>query len=173
MLTYSFDKRLIAILEDSRIWGRLELPVLMAFTSKYSVSLYENSAQFIRLEHKTMQEYSLKEFRGLLGLPEDKYPRFGELNKHVIKPIVQEINALAAFYVALAPIKEGRKVTRIRLTWTMKNEEELKAAYAEVRRPRFGRKARIKGTVEHLVMDPMPAMKGPQHIAEANRKQGW
>ena len=40
-LTYSFDKRLIEILRDSTIWGKIAIPVLMAFTSKYAVSLYE------------------------------------------------------------------------------------------------------------------------------------
>jgi len=49
VLTYSFDKRLIEILKDSTIWGKIAIPVLMAFTSKYTVSLYENLAQHINL----------------------------------------------------------------------------------------------------------------------------
>src|SRR5512133_2850360 len=44
VLTYSFDKRLIEILKDSTVWGIINIPVLMAFMSKYSVSLYENIA---------------------------------------------------------------------------------------------------------------------------------
>src|ERR1700712_2558325 len=52
VLTYSFDKRLVAVLKDSTIWGRIALPVLMAFTSKYAVSLYENLAQFSGLSSK-------------------------------------------------------------------------------------------------------------------------
>ena len=36
VLTYSFDKRLIEVLKDSTIWGKIALPVLMAFTSKYA-----------------------------------------------------------------------------------------------------------------------------------------
>jgi hypothetical protein len=43
VLTYSFDKRLIEVLRHSTIWGKIAIPVLMAFTSKYAVSLYENS----------------------------------------------------------------------------------------------------------------------------------
>jgi hypothetical protein len=31
VLTYSFDKRLLEILQDSTIWGKIALPVLMAF----------------------------------------------------------------------------------------------------------------------------------------------
>src|SRR3954447_21593532 len=47
VLTYSFDKRLIEILKDSTVWGKINIPVLMAFMSKYSVSLYENIAQMV------------------------------------------------------------------------------------------------------------------------------
>jgi hypothetical protein len=59
VLTDSFDKRLISVLKDSTIWGKIALPVLMAFTSKYAVSLYENVAQFTNLSRKTSQDYSL------------------------------------------------------------------------------------------------------------------
>mmetsp|Transcript_27250 Transcript_27250/g.49897 ORF Transcript_27250/g.49897 Transcript_27250/m.49897 type:complete len:153 (-) Transcript_27250:12-470(-) len=34
VMTYSFDKRLVEILKDSAIWGRITIPVLMAFSSK-------------------------------------------------------------------------------------------------------------------------------------------
>ena len=33
-LTYSFDKRLVEMLRDSSIWGKIALPVLMAFNCK-------------------------------------------------------------------------------------------------------------------------------------------
>src|SRR3954470_16966735 len=69
VLTYSFDKRLIDILRDSTIWGKIALPVLMAFTSKYAVSLYENVAQFTNLSLKTSQDYSLEVFLALMGVP--------------------------------------------------------------------------------------------------------
>src|SRR6195952_2116659 len=65
VLTYSFDKRLIEVLKDSTIWGKIALPVLMAFTSKYAASLYENLAQFSGLSSKLHQDYTLDEFRDL------------------------------------------------------------------------------------------------------------
>lgn len=68
--------------------------MFMAFSSKFAVSLYENLAQLAHLSHKTFQEYSLDEFRALLGVPPGRYKTFGELNKHVLKPTVQEINAI-------------------------------------------------------------------------------
>jgi hypothetical protein len=84
-LTCSFDKRLIAMLQESTIRGGISIAVLMSFTSKYAVSLYENFVQFINLSWKNSQTYSLDEFRALLGVPPGCYKTFGELSKHVLR----------------------------------------------------------------------------------------
>lgn len=145
VLNYSFDKRLVEILKDSEIWGKIALPVLMAFTSKYAVSLYENVAQWTGLSKKVFQDFTLDEFRERIGVEEGKYPAFGALNKHVIKPVTMEINALAPFNVSILPIKTGKRVTQIRVGWWSKTKEEMDEAWKEVRRPKVGRKARISG----------------------------
>jgi hypothetical protein len=157
VLTYSFDAMLIEILEMSTIWGKIALPILMAFTSKYAVSLYENVAQFANLEFKMVQDYSLEEFRAMLGVPEGRYKTFGELNKHVLKPAVMEINALAPFGVSALPIKQGKKVVRVALGWWRKGDEDLKAAQAEGQKTRVGRRARISGMAEYVAA-PSPSL---------------
>jgi len=151
MLTYSFDKRLVEILKDSAIWGKIALPVLMAFTSKYAVSLYENAAQWAGLTKKMVQDFTLDEFREMLGVEEGKYPAFGALNKHVIKPAVIEINALAPFNVTLLPVKSGKRVTHIKVSWWSKTKEEMDEAWREARRPKIGRKARITQQAETVL----------------------
>ena len=156
VLNYSFDKRLVEILKDSAIWGKIALPVLMAFTSKYAVSLYENVAQWTGLSKKVFQEFSLEDFREMLGVEEGKYPAFGALNKHVIKPVILEINALAPFNVSILPVKTGKRVTRIRVGWWSKTKEEMDEAWREVHRPKVGRKARIAGQAI-TVLDPSPS----------------
>lgn len=156
VLRYSFDKRLVEILQDSAIWGKISIPVLMAFSSKYSVSLYEHISQWTGLTRKNYQDLTLKEFRELLGVQEGQYPEFGPLNKHVIKPTVLELNALASFGVTIVPVKTGKKVTHIRVGWWQKEKEELDAAWREVHRSKVGRKARIAGTAT-TVTDPYPS----------------
>ena len=146
VLSYSFDKRLVEILRDSAIWGKISLPVLMAFSSKYSVSLYEHISQWAGLSRKSYQDLTLDEFRELLGVEEGKYAAFGALNKHVIKQTVLELNALASFSVTVIPVKTGKRVTHIRVGWWQKEKEELDAAWREVHRSKVGRKARIAGT---------------------------
>ena len=169
VLTYSFDKRLVEILRDSSIWGRIALPVLMAFSSKYAVSLYENASQLSNLSRKVYQDYALADFRQMLGVEDGKYPAFGALNKHVLKPAADEINALAPFNITLVPVKTGKKVTGIRLGWWRKSEEELREAYAEAQRPRVGRRARISGRVEHVA--PMPSIESSSRKARVEARR--
>lgn len=156
-LTFSFDKRLIEILKDSAVWGKIAIPVLMAFTSKYAVSLYENIAQLCNLSHKTSETYSLEEFRSLLGVPPGKYKSFGELNKHVVKPAVAEVNALATFGITILPVKQGKKVKEVRIGWWRKDADSLSASWLELQRTKLGRRARVAGLAEHVI-DPKPSI---------------
>lgn len=157
VLTYSFDKRLIELLKNSTIWGKIAIPVLMAFTSKYSVSLYENVAQVANLTHKQFADYSLDQFREIIGVQPGKYKTFGELNKHVLKPMLMEVNALAPFGVSMLPVKQGKKVVSIKVGWWKKDAESMNEAWRELQRPKVGRKARITGTVEYL-LPPSPSI---------------
>ncbi len=157
VLTYSFDKRLVSVLRDSTIWGKIAIPILMAFTSKYAVSLYENLAQLANLTMKTTHDYTLDEFRELLGVPPGRYKTFGELNKHVIKPTAIEINAIAPFELSVLPIKQGKKVAQIKVGWRQKDSGGLQKARREMERSKVGRRARLTGTVEY-VADPIPSV---------------
>ena len=156
VLTYSFDKRLVEILQKSEIWGKISLPVLMSISSKYGISLYENVSQWSGLTVKTTQKLTLAEFRELLGIEKANYQEFGHLNHAVIKPVVRELNALAPFNITILPVKTGRKVTHIHIGWWVKNLEENKAAWTEIHKSRIGRKARISDQVEYVI-EPSPS----------------
>ena len=106
---------------------------------------------------KTRKDYTLAEFRDLLGVPPGRYKSFGELNKHVLKPVVAEVNALAPFTVSVVPIKEGKRVVRIMVSWLAKDDNALGEALQEVRRTKLGRRARVRGLAE-LVIDPQPSI---------------
>lgn len=151
VLTYSFDPKLVALLKNSTVFGKIEIAVMMAFSTKYSLALYEAVARRARLKHKFSEKFTLEEFRDLLGVPKGKLSTFGNLNKYAIKPAVAEINALATFGVQIMPTKTGRKVTGCLVGWWLKDEEELRDAFTELQRHRVGRKARIEGTVEDIM----------------------
>lgn len=99
------------------------------FASKYAESLYENVTHLINSSKTRTRVYTLDEFRDLLGVPPGSYETFGDLNKDVIKPAVDKINALAAFTVSVRPVKKGRKPTHeIRIGWRQKDAPALHGA---------------------------------------------
>lgn len=153
LLTYSFDRKLVELLQNSTVFGKLEIAVMMAFSTKYALALYEAIARRARLRHKFSEEMNLEEFRDLLGAPMGKLTTFGNLNQYAIKPAIAEINALATFGVMVRPVKSGRRVTGVTIAWWMKSYDELRQAFAEVRRHSAGRKARIAGTASEVIED--------------------
>ena len=153
-LTYSFDKRLVPLLRESSVFGKLELAVMQAFTTKYGLALYEALARRVRLKSKFYEDFDLTAFRELLGVPADKLTTFSNMKLRAITPAVDEINAIASFGCKVEPLKTGRKVTQIRVYWWRKDIDGLKEAYAELQRPKVGRKARISGEIDQIVDIP-------------------
>lgn len=150
-LTYSFDKRLVPLLRDSSVFGKLELAVMHAFTTKYGLALYEALSRRVRLKSKFFEDFDLSAFRELLGVADDKLETYSNLKLRAITPAVDEINAIASFGCKIDPIKVGRKVGHVRIYWWRKDIDGLKEAYAELQRPKVGRKARLSGEAEQVI----------------------
>lgn len=152
---YSFSKTMRQVIAKSQYWGRLKAYVICSFQSKYALALYEALCLRANLEIAE-QELSETDFRALLGLLEDKLKPFKNLKKWAIDPAVEEINALSDFWVEVDPIREGGfqrgKLKGFRLLWRRKENEEWRACLDELMRPKVGRKARIKGTVQTLAL---------------------
>jgi hypothetical protein len=165
-LKYSIPPELAVLLKDSRVFAKLELEVLKAFSSKYALALYEAVSRRVRLKHVIMESFTLEDFRELIGVEEGKLKTFGNLNQYAIKPALLEINALAYFNVTVAPTKTGRRVTGVIVGWGMKDIDARKQAYAELQRPKAGRKARIDGSTEEIAkpgyqQDQFPGLGDP------------
>lgn len=154
ILYYRFHAELIDILRDSRIFGRLQREVMFAFTSKYALALYEMGEKRRNHQWKWSETFELGELRELLGVKRGELQRFANLNAWCLKPAVAEVNGLADFGVKLVPIKLGRKVTHIEMSWWKKSLEEQKAAFAEVRRHKAGRRARLAGKADVIELIP-------------------
>jgi plasmid replication initiation protein len=145
---YRFDPEMIELIRESGQFAKLDLLVLWSMRSKYAMSLYELIAKRFNLTGVNRQRWLVEKFRELIGVPNDKYPRFGELNKHVLKPTVDEINFLVPqFSIKLDFEKRNRKVVFVTLTWWRKSIDEYDRARRELDRPKVGRKARQKGQI--------------------------
>lgn len=153
VLTYSFDPRLISIIRSSSAWGQLRKKVMLAFTSKYALALYEMGERRVHMR-KFNEELSLAELRGRLGVGVDgRLDRFADLHRRAIRPAIEEVNALSlGFTMSIQPLKRGKRVVGVRLAWRAKTPEERQEAESELNRCSVGRKARVKKAVETLAL---------------------
>lgn len=152
-LTYSFDPKLVPLLHESSVFGKLELAVIHAFTTKYALALYEALSRRVRLNSRFYEDFDLEAFRELLGVPPGKLTTFSNLKLRAITPAVEEINAISSYGCQVQPIKSGRRVVGVRVFWHQKDVDALKEAYAELQRPKVGRRARLKGEAEPVIED--------------------
>jgi plasmid replication initiation protein len=125
---------------------------MYALRSKYSIRLYEMVERRIGLM-KQYEDFSVDEFRAMLGVPEGKLDRFADFNKHCLKPALSEVNQLTDFTIEVMAIKKGRTVEKLRLAWFKKSPAQLRAAHDEREKSRIGRQARWHGSVEVITFD--------------------
>lgn len=150
-LTYSFDKRLVELLDNSTMFAKLEIAVIAAFSSKYALALYEHVARRINLKHKFMEEYTVEEFREILGVPEGRLSAFGSFKQKAIDPALEEVNGLADFNVYMAAKRTGKRISHVSLSWCWKDPEAREAVRLELGRVKLGRRDRLRGTSEGIV----------------------
>jgi hypothetical protein len=148
MVVYSFSQGMRDIIRDSTLWGRIRSGVIFAFSSKYSLALYELVCARVNMEHVWWEEFSVGDLRALLGVPDGKLTAIPNLLQRVIEPAVLEVNSLAEFVVRVDTMRKGGKerglVTKFCVSWHKKNEDQIKAAYQEMNRSKIGRIARLR-----------------------------
>ena len=150
LVYYRFPRKLRALIADSSIFARLHKDVMLHLTSKYSLALYEMIQKRGNLEHKTSEEFSVRELRELLGVPKDKLVQYKSFKQRALMPAIEEVHFLANFGVDYQEARKGRAVTSITLTWRRKSQDEMNEVYPELRRPKVGRKVRMKETVSTI-----------------------
>ena len=157
VLKYDFHRKLVPLLRSSEVYARMKVKVLSAFTSKYALSLYEVIAARINLR-KTSEVIDIETLRDWLGVKSNKLDRWAEMNRFALKPALLEVNALSPFEITAEPIKRGRKVVQVRLSWAKKEpfSPAEQAATREVNRHKAGRKERITGEAETILPELSP-----------------
>jgi hypothetical protein len=126
----------------------------MAFESRYSLRLYEIVSLRSGLDQMTSQVFQLEELRDRLGVPVGKLEEWFDFRRFALEPAIAEVNHLAGFTVSYEPIKRGRSVAAVKLSWGEKSSPERKAAKRELDGSKVGRKARRAGTTETIVAEP-------------------
>ena len=157
LVVYAFSEALREIILQSRYWGRIKAYIMFAFSSKYALTLYEAVCLRANRQH-TIQQFSVDEFRALLDVPDGKLEEPFNLMKWAVVPAVTEVNALSDFAVEIDPVREGGhrrgRLLGFRLQWSRKSSDEWVKAMDELARPRLGRKTRIAGRLDSVLVDP-------------------
>lgn len=147
---YRFPEELIELISNSNIYARLKAQVMHCFSCKYALCLWEMVEKRKGLQFKQKDRFTIDEIRALLNVDKGDYKRFADLNRRVLKKAMKEVNAYGDCYVYFKPIKDGRKVVAIEMSWYNKTPEAKRKTIAEVDRCSIGRRARLKGTVEEV-----------------------
>jgi len=172
ILIYDFPLKLTEILRDSELYARMQMKVIASFNSKYALSLYETISARINLR-KSSEAIDIETLRLWLGVEMGKLGTWSDLRRMALEPALSEVNGLSPYSVEAEPIKRGRKVVQVKLTWAKKQpfSPSEQAAAREVNRAKVGRKARLSGTAEKVIPDLSPdqIQKGYDAAAEICR----
>lgn len=119
--TYSYSNRMRELCYYPEFYGRLNMQVISKFKSTYGLALYENC---IRYQTITQTPWiDILTYRKLMGIEEDQYSNFSDLNRRVIKLSVDEVNNNAPINITPEIKKQGRAVIAIRFLINRRAEQ--------------------------------------------------
>lgn len=110
--SYAYAPSLREKLYNPAVFARINLGVMGRFSSTYSLALYENAVRYRAVHSTGWHEVGV--WRKLLGVQEDEYRQFKELNKKVLKPAVAEINANSDILLEMEFQRERQRISAIR-----------------------------------------------------------
>ncbi len=92
------------------------------FRSFYAIRLFELLMQYKIKKGRTI---TVEQYRKILNITSQQYPRFNDFKRRVIEPSVKEINAKSYYHVTWAPIKKGRTITSLQFTFQEQKQVDM------------------------------------------------
>ena len=117
---YEYSPSMRQRLHNPRIYTKLNLRLQNQFKGQYALILWEVCFDYFdtnRGEGET-PFIPLQTFRELMGIEADEYQTFKALNQRVIKPAINEINALTNYFVEVEHKRIGRKIAELKFCIT-------------------------------------------------------
>jgi plasmid replication initiation protein len=149
LVYWRFSEPMRRIMQASDHYAELQKQAILAFDSRYSVTLYEQGCLRYRRRHPVWQG-SIQDLREMLGVPAGKYRDWTDLRRFTLDMAKSEIDHLAPFTLRWQETRRGRAVVSVELWFEPKPPEARTDAVAELQRPRVGRKARRAETVDRV-----------------------
>jgi hypothetical protein len=147
---WEFSEPARRAMQGSDYYAALNRGTLLAFESRYAVTLYERGC-LLAGRRDPRWRGAPAELREVLGIPLKKFRDWADIRRFVLDRSCAEVNQIADF-VASYRVETGprNKVVAVELWFLPKDPAGRNAAAAELNRSRVGRKARRLGKVETL-----------------------
>ncbi len=166
LVWYQFSEAARLAMQGSEHYAVLNRAAVLAFESRYSVTLYERGAWLCGRQHDRVWRGTVPQLREILGVPEGAYRNWTELRRNTLDLAVPEVDQLGHFTTTVSETRRGRQVVGVALAFEPKRPLEVEAAERELAAPRVGRKARRKDQVQPDLLDP------PTRLALMALKEG-
>ena len=113
---YAYGPTMRSRLYNPSMYARISLSLQNQFKSKHSLALYELFVDYFDAKRHCGETpvIGVEDFRHLLGLQENEYAAFKDLNKSIIKKALKEINAMSDLHVDVEYRKQGRSVIAVK-----------------------------------------------------------
>jgi hypothetical protein len=138
---WRFSEPMRRVMQASDHYAEMQQQAVLAFESRYSVTLYEYGCLLYRRQHPTWQG-SVAELRELLGVPAGTYRDWTGLSQKTLDMAKSEIDHIAPFILTWRESRIGRAVVAVELRFEPKAPVAAATARAELNGTRTGRKAR-------------------------------
>lgn len=126
--------------------------------------LYAALADKKNLKQQSHWQWSLDELRGVL-VATDKYPRWVDFNRYVLKPALEQVNDFGTVNVKATPKKKGRSIIGVRFDWKWKDIREAEETSQENDRHASARRKKQIDNSAPPLADVQPDFV-PTHTAE-------
>jgi plasmid replication initiation protein len=123
IIKYSFPHQIEDMILNPKMFGKINLVAIKGLRSRYAIALYELAEDYLNVQ---IPKTTIDEFRELIGVEPQQYPKFSMFKKHIIDVAIKEINESEniSFTLSYEVTKNGRTTTHIKFT-THKKEEVL------------------------------------------------
>ena len=119
--TYEYSTLMRELLYCPEVYGRLDMSIIARFKSNYALALYENTMRYENLPQTPF--FPIEVFRKLMGVFDDKYPRFNDFNKRVLSIAVNEVKSLSHMNIEPEIKRKNQNVIAIRFKINAKKKE--------------------------------------------------
>jgi hypothetical protein len=145
---WEFSEPARRAMQGSDHYAAMNRAAVLAFESRYAVTLYERGALLYGRRDPTWRG-TVDELREIMGVPVGRYRDWGDIRRKVVEPACAEVNLLAEFSCGWK-VEQGprSKVLAVELWFRPKDRVERATTERELEAAREGRKARREAQTE-------------------------